>query len=119
MATYTVQQVVVSGLNPSYTAVSASDTFTVNTATDMDKIHILHVKNAGGSPDSVVIDDPNSADPGSATQFNPDVTVSVPATTGDRLIRINPRRFANQTTGVVSVTHGFTTSVTAAVFIAP
>lgn len=118
MATYTVQTIVVGGLAPSYTAVSASDTFTV-AATDMDKIHILHVKNAGGSPDSVVIDDPNSQDPGSATQFNPDVTVSVPATTGDRLIRVNPRRFANQVTGVVTVTHGFTTTVTAAVFIAP
>jgi hypothetical protein len=114
MAAYTVQNFVVAGAVPSYTAVSASDTF----APVSDEPHILHVKNAGGSPDSVVIDDPTSVDPGSSTSFNPDVTVSV-ANGAEKFIRIDPRRFKNTGTGNVTVTHSFTTSVTAAVFVAP
>jgi hypothetical protein len=117
MATYTVQSVVETGLNPTYTAVGATDTFTPASA-DLDKIHILHVKNGGGTPDTVSVDDPNSTSPAGAAQFNPDLSVSVPATTGDRLIRINPRRHVAAGTGAVTVTHSFTTSVTAAVFVA-
>jgi hypothetical protein len=117
LATYTVQTITEAGLNPTYTAVGASDTFTVNAA-DIDKTHILHVKNAGGSSDSVSVDDPNSSGPAGATSFNPDLTVSVP-NGGERFIRLLPaRRYANTSTFVVTVTHGFTTSVTAAVFVA-
>ena len=117
MATYTIQSITEAGTNGTYTAVSASDTFTVNVATDLDKIHILHIKNGGASPDSVVVDDVNTQTPTGATAFNPDITVSV-TNAQDRFIRINPRRFANQTTGVVGVTNSFITSVTAAVFLA-
>ena len=114
MAAYTVQTVVTAGAVPTYAAVSASDTFTPTS----NQPHILHVKNAGGSPDSVVIDDPNSVNPGSATQFDPDVTVSV-ANASEKMIRIDPLRFKNTGTGVITITHSFTTSVTAAVFVMP
>jgi hypothetical protein len=117
MATYTVQTVTEAGLAPTYTAVGATDTFAPSAA-DYDKAMILHVKNAGGSADSVSVDDPNSLGPAGATAYNPDVTVSVPATTGDRLIRLAPvRRYVNTGTGNVTVTHSFQTSVTAAVFV--
>lgn len=114
MAAYTVQTIPVSGLAGTYVAVSASDTF----APTSNQPHILHVKNAGASPDSVVIDDPNSVNPGSATSFDPDVTVSVTNAT-DKFIRIDPLRFKNTGTGNVTITHSFLTSVTAAVYVLP
>jgi hypothetical protein len=114
---YAVQQVTEAGITPTYAAVGATDTF-VPSAADYDKVFILHVKNAGGSPDSVSVDDPNSQGPAGATAYNPDVTVSV-TNAQERMIRLNPiRRYVNTGTGNVTVTHSFTTSVTAAVFVA-
>jgi len=117
MAAYTVQTVTEAGVTPTYTAVSASDTFTP-AAADYDKPHILHVKNAGGSPDSVVIDDASSLSnaPG-ATAYNPDLTISV-TNAQERFIRLAPVRRYLQSNGTVVVTNSFTTSVTAAVFVA-
>jgi hypothetical protein len=118
MAVYTVQSITEAGLNPSLVAVSASDTF-APAAADYDKTFILVVTNGGGSPDSVAVDDPNSTTnaPGS-TAYNPDVTVSV-TNAQSRYIRLTPiRRFVNTGTGNVTVTHSFTTSVTAGVFVA-
>jgi len=117
MAAYTVQTVTEAGITPTYTAVSASDTFTPATA-DLDKTHILHVKNAGGSPDSVVVDDTVSLNnaPG-GTSYNPDLTVSV-TNAQERFIRLTPVRRYLQSNGTVVVTNSFTTSVTAAVFVA-
>lgn len=117
MAVYTVQSITEAGLNPATTAVSATDTFAPATA-DYDKTFILYVNNGGGSPDSVSVDDPNTQGPAGATQFNPDVTVSV-TNAQARYIRLSPvRRYVNTGTGNVTVTHSFTTSVTAAVFVA-
>jgi hypothetical protein len=117
LASYTVQTVTEAGVIPTYTAVSGSDTFTPATA-DLDKPHILHVKNAGGSSDTVVIDDATSLSnaPG-ATSYNPDVTVAV-ANATERFIRLAPVRRYLQSNGTVAVTNSFTTSVTAAVFVA-
>jgi hypothetical protein len=107
MALLTVQVPTAAGITPAYNAVSASDTFAATTG----HAYLLHVKNAGGSPDTVVIDDPNSADPGAAVAFNPDQSVSV--TNGqERFILIQPARSKNVTTGLVTITHSFTTSVT-------
>jgi hypothetical protein len=87
--------------------VSASDTIAV------DSVGIfLHVKNAGGSTDTVTLTDSGST-PGGSVATNP--TVSVAATTGDRMIYI-PASFASASTGLVTVAHSFTTSVTCAVF---
>jgi hypothetical protein len=117
MATYTVQTVTEAGVVPTYTSVAASDTFTP-AAADYDKTHILHVKNAGGSPDSVVIDDTLSlSNAAGATSYNPDVTVVVSNAT-ERFIRLTPIRRYLQSNGTVVVTNSFTTSVTAAVFVA-
>lgn len=110
MATYTVQAPATTGTTPTFTAVSASDTFTPSNG----GVHFLYVKNAGGSSDTVVVDDPNSTLEGAAS-FNPDLSVSVP-NAQERIIRIDPARFKNASTGLITVTHSFTTSVTAAVF---
>lgn len=112
MTTLTPQQLTVAGLTPTYTAATAADDFVVTGVGP----YWLHIKNAGGSPDSCVVDDPNSTDPGSSTQFNPDVTVTVPATTGDKLIKLDVTRFKNAGSGKIAWTNSFTTSVTAAVF---
>jgi hypothetical protein len=70
---------------------------------------ILRVINAGGSPDSVTITDPNLSIIGNpVTAPTP---VSVPATTGIRMIFI-PLLAINQATGLATVNHSFTTTVT-------
>jgi hypothetical protein len=107
MALLSTQKIVRTGLAPSYGAAAASDTFAPGPAT------FLHVKNAGGSPDTVTLVTPGSAISDVAIG---DPTVSVPATTGDRMIGPIPGgTFSDPTTGLVTVTHSFTTSVTVAV----
>lgn len=103
MALLTAQQIPVTGLQPVYSAVSASDTITPG------GVQFLHVKNAGGSIDNVVVVVPGTL----YGQAIADVTVAVPATTGDRMIFI-PNEVADPTTGLVTVTHSFQTSVTQA-----
>jgi hypothetical protein len=92
MALLTVQQITKAGLAPSYTAVSASDTIPVDSV-------------------GMFLHDSGTTAGGSAAT---DPTVSVPATTGDRMIYLPPQ-FVNTATGLLTVTHGFTTSVTCAV----
>lgn len=105
MALLAAQQITKAGITPSYAAVSGSDTIAA------DSLGLfLHVKNAGGSSDTVTLTDAGST-PGGSTATSP--TVSVAATTGDRMIYIPPS-FASASTGLVTVTHSFTTSVTCA-----
>lgn len=105
MALLTVQQIGISGLAPTYSAVAASDTIPVG-----DDRVFLHVKNASGTTDTVTITDPGTTPAGSAAT-NP--TVSVPITTGDRMIAL-PLALAAPATGLVTVSHSQTTSVTCA-----
>jgi hypothetical protein len=98
---------------PAYAAAGSADTIPVSPTGR----YLLIIKNAGGSPDSVVIDDPTSgAGPtGATTATNPDVTVSVPATTGERHFLLDANRFRDAA-GVINLTHSFTTSVTCIVY---
>ena len=105
MALLTVQQIG-SPSTPTYTAVAASDTVVADAAG-----LILHVKNAGGSIDTVTLTDPGLTPSGSAAT-NP--TFTVPATTGDRMYRL-PGSLQNSS-GIITIGHSFTTSVTCAVF---
>jgi hypothetical protein len=105
MALLSVQQVG-SPSTPTYSAVAASDTVQSDPAGLM-----LVVKNAGGSSDTVTITDAGLTAAGSAAT-NP--TVSVPATTGERHYLLFPS-LANST-GIITISHSFTTSVTCAVF---
>lgn len=103
MATYSVQQMSAAGTNASYTAVSSSDT-TGDISTGRC---FLHVKNAGGSADTVTIVTPGTVGPALAIA---DLTVSVP-NGADRFIGpLDPAIFG----AVATVNHSFTTSVTAA-----
>jgi hypothetical protein len=104
MALLTAQAIVTAGLAASYGAANASDTITPDTGL------VLHVKNTGGSADTVTVVDAGTT-PGGSTASSP--TVSVPATTGDRFIPINPA-FVNPATGLITVTHSSTTGVTCA-----
>lgn len=105
MAALTTQYILATGTAVTYGAVSASDTLTPGANV------FLHVKNAGGSPDTVTIAAVGNEPWGVA---KPSLTVSVPATTGDRMIGpIKAEWFA--VNGTVTVTHSFTTSVTCAV----
>jgi hypothetical protein len=107
VALLSTQNISRAGVTPSYSAVAASDTFVPDAQT------FIHVKNAGGSPDSCVIQVLAGDPPGLTIS---DVTVSV--TNGqERMIGpFPPQFFADPTTGLATVTHGFTTSVTAGVF---
>lgn len=105
MALLSIQQVSEPSLTPSYAAVSASDTVVP------DSRIMLHVKNAGGSPDTVTVVVPGNGPGGVAI---PDMTVSVPASTGDRMIPLVNPAYTDPTTGLITVTHSFTTSVTCA-----
>jgi hypothetical protein len=105
MALLTVQQVGTPS-TPTYVAVAASDTVVADSAG-----LVLHVKNAGGSSDTVTLTDPGTTPAGSAAT-NP--TFAVPATTGDRMYLL-PSSLANAS-GIITIAHSFTTSVTCAVF---
>lgn len=110
MAALTTQQISRAGTAPTYAAVSASDTV------ECGKDIFLHVKNAGGSSDTVTLTIPaGRVWYANVTTANP--TVSVPATTGDRMIGpILPELFADSAAaGLATITHSFTTSVTIAV----
>lgn len=111
MAVLTVQNPAVSGITPTYSAAAASDSFIPRGSGK----HLMHVKNGGASPDVVKINDPTAVDPGSATSFDPDVSVSV-TNAQERMILIDPTRFTNPATGAVEYTNSFTTSVTVGIF---
>jgi hypothetical protein len=104
MALLSVQQVVITGTTPSYGAVSASDTLVP------DSRAFLIVKNAGGTSDNATVVVPGTT----YGQANPDVVTAVPITTGERWIGPMTPELADPTTGLITVTHSFTTSVTCA-----
>ena len=97
-----------SGLTPAYTTVTASDTFVPGNGV------FLHVKNVSGTNDTCVIA-VLGGDPAGLTIA--DVSVVVPLTTGDKMIGPLPANyFADPTTGLGTITHTQTTSVTSGIF---
>lgn len=107
MATLATQNVTRAGVQPTYGAVSAADRFTPGNGT------FLHVKNAGGSPDTVTV---AATKVPLANMTTGNVAVSVPAGS-ERMIGPFPPEFFTATdgSGLADVTHSFTTSVTVAV----
>jgi hypothetical protein len=102
MAALTPQVVSIAGTAPTYAAASAGgDTVPAGERT------WIHVKNAGGSPITVTVTTPGTVS-GLAIA---DVSVSVPATTGERLIGPLPSNlFGDQ----VAVSYSGVTTVTIA-----
>ncbi|MGY4930312.1 hypothetical protein ACWD7T_04180 [Streptomyces sp. 900116325] len=102
-----VQQVIArSGLTPTYSAAAASTTVTCGDRS------FLHVKNTNGSSMTVTVTATAQVD----GQAVADLVVTVPATTGDKMIGpISNRLFASTADGVsASITYSSTTSVTVA-----
>lgn len=104
MALLATQQAITAGLTPSYSAVSASDTCVPG-----DNV-VIHVKNGGGSPDTVTLVTPFTLD----TLTLADRTVSVPAG-AERFIAVPASLYQDPITGFATIQHSFTTSVTCAV----
>ena len=107
MAVITPQAVNSAGATPTYAAASASDTVDVSALNDRVW---LQVKNAGGTQDVVTIVDAGVSPAGNS---GVDPTVTVPITTGDKVVRLRSDLAAS---GVITIQHSFTTSVTQAVF---
>jgi hypothetical protein len=107
LAAFTTQNISRTGVTPTYSAVSASDTFTPGVNT------FVHVKNAGASPDTVAIQVLQGDPPGLTIA---DISVSVTNAQERMIGPLPPNFFADPTTGAGTITHGFTTSVTAGFF---
>ncbi len=103
MVARSTQLVTTSGLNATYNTVSASDTFSPGS--------ILHVKNTSGSSCTVSLIPAQTFDGLSL----PNKTVSVPATTGERFIKIPNDSLYRNTDGLVEVQFSVQTNVSAAV----
>lgn len=106
MALLTQQIIARSGLTPTYSAAAASTTVTCGDRS------FLHVKNAAGASMTVTLTATAQVD----GQAVADLVVTVPATTGDKMIGpISNKLFASAADGVsASVTYSSTTSVTVA-----
>ena len=105
MAALTSVSVTLAGVVPAPVAVAASDTIA---ATQFGSLGVaMRVINGGGSPDTVTITDPNLTQMGSAAT-NPTVSVTN-GTTKEIFI---PLSAVNAGTGLATVAHSFTTSVT-------
>lgn len=109
MALLATQSIVRAGLAPSYAAAAGGgDTFTPGSNV------FLHVKNASGGAITVTIVTPRTDVYGNAIADN---TVSVPATTGDRMIGPFPYEgYADPATGVGNITYSGVTSLTIGCF---
>jgi hypothetical protein len=101
MALLSPQQISVTGLQATYSAVNSTDT--VNPDDDL----ILHVKTAGTST-TVTLTDSSKTQAGSSAS-NPTISVTTPT---DRFIFLPAALGLN--TGVITVSYSATTSVTAA-----
>ena len=109
MALLATQSVTRAGLAPAYAAAAGGgDTFAP------DRNSFLQVKNGSGGAITVTIVTPRTDAVGNPVADN---TISVPATTGDRMIGPFPAEiYGDPTTGLVNVTYSGTTSLTVGVF---
>lgn len=104
MASLTVQQIALTGLEPSLVAAdSGGDEFTAGPST------FLRVDNADASPHTATVDSTEDCDQG----FDHDVAVAVPAGETRLIGPLSRRRFGDGS-GNVQVTYDAVTSVTVA-----
>lgn len=105
-----IQQVVEAGLAPSYTgSLSTSDTYQWNNSGR----EILHVKKTGSGSCTVGVVTPGTVGAGSLAIA--DLSVTVPATTGDKMIGPFATGLYNDSSGKISVTFSEVTGLTYAV----
>lgn len=74
---------------------------------------VLRFANTDASSKTVTFDDPNSQSPESAAQFNPDVAVVVPATTGVMVVLLDGQRLRRfrDSNGRINWTYSAVTNV--------
>ena len=104
MATLTYKQPTITGTDPAFAAAAGGG----------DKVPpndrgYLHVKNGSGSPITVTVVTPGLDKYG---QARADIAVSVPATTGERIIGPFPADLADPADGLVAITYSAVTTVT-------
>lgn len=102
MALLTPQVIALAGITPTLVAAAAGGDEFVNSGRDF-----IHIKN-GGSEITVTINSQAPCSQGS----DHDVTVTVPATTGEKFIGPFPKDRFNDTAGKVQITYSGATSVT-------
>lgn len=112
MALITAQSMAVTGTVITYSAVSASDTITANPAYR----YIYHVINGNASPDTCTVVVPGSD---IFLQAKPDIAVTVTNATNKFILLDNQGFLADPTTGLITITHSVTATVTAALIAIP
>jgi hypothetical protein len=115
MAQLTEQAPLLGGTVPTYAAVAAADYF-IPASRGSGARYLIHIKNAGASPDNVKINDPTSLAPAGATTFDSDLTVTVTNATEKMILIDNIDRWVDPATGRVDITNSFITSVTIGIF---
>jgi len=105
MAALTSTSIVTAGVLAASAAVSASDT--IAEAQFGSTGVVLRVINGGASPDNVSI-----SDPGLTALGNAGTVVPVAVANGTTKTILIPRSAINSSTGVATVAHSFTTTVT-------
>ena len=115
MAQLTVQNPVGAGITPSYVAAAGGGDYFVP---DSGGLYLIHIKNGGGASITLTIDDPTSQSPPNASQFNPDVAVTV-TNAQERMVLVDASRHKSPSTGQIVLTYSAVTSVTIGVFKLP
>lgn len=105
MATLPYVQPTITGTSPAFAAAAGGG----DKVAPNDRGY-LHVRNGSGSPITVTVVIPGST----YGQPNPDVAVSVPATTGERIIGPLTAAMADPADGLVAITYSGVTSLTVA-----
>lgn len=114
MAVLTKQKMSVTpGLAPTYTAAAGGGDSFVNDQADGSRTFI-HIKNGGGAPITLTVDDPNSKTPDGATAWNPDLAVTV-ANATERMVGPIGARFIDGN-GNTNLAYSGVTTVTIGVF---
>jgi len=109
MALLTVQEPTLAGITPTYAAADvAGDTFAYSGGNV-----VIHIKNTNAAQRVATILTPGTVE-GVAIA---DPTVTIPATTGDKMIKLNaPGNLFVAATGLISITYDAVTNVTIGVF---
>jgi len=104
MALLTPQQIAITGPAVTLAAASASDTIRPD-----GRVYLWY-KNTNGATRDIVVVVPGTT----YGQARPDITVTIAATTGEKLIGPLPRDLADPTTGLITVTTSAQTGLTVA-----
>jgi hypothetical protein len=113
MADRTLVQATLTGVSPGFANASAGgDRFKPGSAAPV----FIAVRNTDASPLVVNIEDTTSVPPTGLTFTASQLSVSVPATNGERVIKIsNPGRFTDEN-GWINITYGSSPTATLAIF---